>query len=231
MIEQIREHGKVERGWLGVQIQQVTPEIAKSLSLPKDEGALVADVTPGGPAAKAGFKQGDVILSFDGHPIDKVRDLPIVVAETAVGQKADVKVWRKDGETTLTAQIATMPDNPQVAKNEAGDAGPSAAQPSSAMGLKLAPLTNDWRRQLHLAKDVKGVVVTEIADNSPLADLGLQRGDVIESINQQPTATPKEASDLLAHAKSAKSTNVLMLINRNGISQYVALTLSGEDKG
>jgi serine protease Do len=231
VIEQIREHGKVERGWLGVQIQQVTPEIAKSLSLPKDAGALVADVTPGGPAAKAGFKQGDVILSFDGHPIDKVRDLPIVVAETTVGQKADVKVWRKDGETTLTAQIATMPDNPQVAKNETGDAGPSAVQPSNAMGLKLAPLTNELRQQLHLGKDLKGVVVTGVADNSPLADLGLQRGDVIVSVNQQPTVTPKQVSDLLAQAKAAKGTNVLMLINRNGISQYVALTLSGEDKG
>jgi serine protease Do len=231
VIEQIREHGKVERGWLGVQIQQVTPEIAKSLSLPKDAGALVADVTPGGPAAKAGFKQGDVILSFDGHPIDKVRDLPIVVAETTVGQKADVKVWRKDGETTLTAQIATMPDNPQVAKNETGGAGPSAVQPSNAMGLKLAPLTNELRQQLHLGKDLKGVVVTGVADNSPLADLGLQRGDVIVLVNQQPTVTPKQVSDLLAQAKAAKGTNVLMLINRNGISQYVALTLSGEDKG
>jgi len=229
VIEQLREHGKVERGWLGVQIQQVTPEIAKSLGLPKDSGALVADVTAGGPAEKAGFKQGDVILAFNGHSIDKVRDLPIVVAETAVGQKADVKVWRKDGETTLTAAIGAMPDNPQVAKAETG--GP-AAQPSSAMGLKLAPLTNELRQQLHLGKGVKGVVVTSVADNSPLADLGLRRGDVIESINQQPTTTPKEVSDLLDHAKSAKGgTSVLMLINRNGVNQYVALSLSNEDKG
>src|SRR4029077_5075342 len=111
VIDHLRDHGKVERGWLGVQIQQVTPEIAKGLGLPKDAGALVADVTTGGPAAKAGFKQGDVILSFNGHMIDKVRDLPIVVAATSVGEKADVKVWRKDGETTLTAEIAALPDN------------------------------------------------------------------------------------------------------------------------
>ena len=96
MIDQLREHGKVERGWLGVQIQQVTPEIAKSLGLPKDDGALVADVTPDGPAAKAGFKQGDVILSLTAMTIDKVRDLPIVVAQTTVGDKAEVKVWRKE---------------------------------------------------------------------------------------------------------------------------------------
>jgi serine protease Do len=231
VIDQLRDHGKVERGWLGVQIQQVTPEIAKGLGLPKDAGALVADVTTGGPAAKAGFKQGDVILSFNGHMIDKVRDLPIVVAATSVGQKADVKVWRKDGETTLTAEIAALPDNPQVAKNDTNGGAPSAPS-SSAMGLKLAPLTNELRQQLHLGKDVKGVVVTAVADSSPLADLGLRRGDVIESINQQPTLTPKEVSDLLAHAKSAKGgTNVLMLINRNGVNQYVALSLSNEDKG
>ncbi len=230
VIEQIREHGKVERGWLGVQIQQVTPEIAKSLGLPKDEGALVADVTEGGPAAKAGFKQGDVILSFNGHAIEKVRDLPIVVAETAVGDKAPVKIWRKDGETTLTAQIASMPDNPQVAQNRRSRG--EQAKPSSAMGLKLAPLTNEWRQRLHLGKSVKGVVVTDVADNSPFNSLGLQQGDVIESINQQPTTTPKEVVEKLTQAKNAKGgTNVLILLNRNGVNQYVALSLSNQNNG
>src|SRR5579863_7810123 len=128
VIDQLRDHGKVERGWLGVQIQQVTPEIAKSLGLPKDQGALVADVTPSGPAAKAGFKQGDVILSFNGKEIDKVRDLPIVVAETKVGDVAQVHVWRKSGETDLTPKIAQMPENPQIAMNGRGnnnDNGPT----------------------------------------------------------------------------------------------------------
>ena len=91
VIEQLKEHGKVERGWLGVQIQEVTPEIAKSLHLPKAEGALVADVTPDGPAQKIGIKQGDVILSYDGHEIDKLRDLPLAVAETPIGETAQVE--------------------------------------------------------------------------------------------------------------------------------------------
>jgi len=230
VIDQIRQHGKVERGWLGVQIQQVTPEIAKSLGLAKDEGALVADVTAGGPAAKAGFKQGDVILSFNGHAIEKVRDLPIVVAETAIGDKASVKIWRKDSEMTLNPQIAAMPENPQVAVNHRPER--SHAEASSAMGLKLAPLTNEWRQRLHLDKSVKGVVVTEVADNSPFNDLGLQRGDVIESINQQATATPKEVIEKLAQAKKAKGdANVLILFNRNGVNQYVALSLKNQDNG
>ena len=102
VIEQLREHGKVERGWLGVQIQEVTPEIAKSLGLPKAEGALVADVTAGGPAQKVGIKQGDVIMSFNGHDIAKVRDLPIVVAETPVGETRE---GRRSGATARARHL------------------------------------------------------------------------------------------------------------------------------
>jgi serine protease Do len=235
VIDQLREHGKVDRGWLGVQIQQVTPEIAKSLGLPKDQGALVADVTAGGPAAKAGFHQGDVILSFNGHDINKVRDLPIVVAETPVGSDAKVHVWRKSGETDLDAKIAQMPENPQIAQNgHSGthENGGATAQNSSAMGLHLAPLSGEWRQRLHLNKEVKGVVVTSIADNSPLADLGLQRGDVIESVNQKPVTSPGEVASALNDAKSSKGDqNVLILLNRNGVNQYVALSLSNQSNG
>jgi serine protease Do len=237
VIDQLRAHGKVDRGWLGVQIQQVTPEIAKSLGLPKEQGALVADVTAGGPAAKAGFQQGDVILSFNGHDINKVRDLPIVVAETPVGNDAKVHVWRKSGETDLDAKIAQMPDNPQIAQKSGGnnsnrDNGGATAQNSSAMGLRLAPLTSEWRQRLHLGKDVKGVVVTNIADNSPLADLGLQRGDVIESVNQKAVSAPGELVTALNNAKNTKGDqNVLILLNRNGVNQYVALSLSNQSNG
>ena len=234
VIDQLREHGKVDRGWLGVQIQQVTPQIAKSLGLPENQGALVADVTPGGPAAKAGFQQGDVILSFNGHAIDKVRDLPIVVAETKVGDVAKVHVWRKAGETDLAPTIAQMPENPQIAMaGKSGDNGGNgaAAQNSSAMGLHLSPLTGDWRQRLHVAKDVKGVVVTSIADDSPLADLGLQRGDVIEQVNQKSVTNPGEVVNALNEAKNAKGSNVLILLNRNGVNQYVALSLSNQNNG
>src|SRR5690348_15414160 len=121
VIEQIKEHGKVERGWLGVQIQEVTPEIAQSLGLPKPDGALVADVTKDSPAAKAGLKQGDVILGFNGHDIGKVRDLPLVVAETPVGEKAKVDVLRGGDKKTVDVAIGPMPENPQqVAQNDQG---------------------------------------------------------------------------------------------------------------
>ncbi len=225
VIDQLREHGKVERSWLGVEIQQVTPELAKSLGLPKAEGALVSSITPNSPAAKAGFKQGDVILSFDGHDIEKLRDLPILVAETPADQTATIQVWRDNAQTTISTKVAAMPANVQVAENDSGEN-------SSSMGLQLAPLDSTWRAQLHLDRDVKGVVITGIADNSPLADTGLRRGDVIESINQHPVTTPDEAANALNAAKSDKENqNVLLLLNRNGVNQYVAESLSNQGQG
>jgi serine protease Do len=230
VIEQLRSHGKVERGWLGVQIQDVTPEIAQGLGLPRDGGALVADVTKDSPAAKIGVKQGDVILSYDGHAINKMRDLPIVVAETPVGQAAELKLWRDGKDITLQPMIAIMPDNLKMASNNEEQHAQSPA--TSAMGLKLAPLTQELRRQLNVPRAVKGVVVTGVAESSPLAALGIAPGDVIQAINQEPVATPKEVASKLEATKQGGDKNLLFLINRHGVNQYVALSVGGgNDKG
>jgi serine protease Do len=232
VIEQLKEHGKVERGWLGVQIQEVTPEIASSLSLPKPEGALVADVTKGSPAAKAGLKQGDVIVSFNGHALHKVRDLPLLVAQTPVGQKAKAEVWRDGQRTPLDVAVGAMPDNPQVAANDqGGEQQQGQAESTTAFGLKLAPLTEQLRKRAAVPKQVKGVVITAVADDSPLAELGVQPGDVIEQINRQPVATPQQAEAKLRDAQSDKSKSILLLINRRGTSQYLALSMAKGDNG
>jgi serine protease Do len=232
VIEQIKEHGKVDRGWLGVQIQEVTPEIAKSLGLSQPEGALVAEVSDGSPAAKAGVKQGDVILSFNGHDIHKVRDLPIIVAQTRVGEKADVRVWRDGKELTEDVAIGQMPENPKIAQNDQGGGGDQEqTSGASALGLKLAPLSENMRRRAAVPKSVKGVVVTGIADDSPLAALGIQPGDVIQSVNQQPVTTPQQAEARLKEAQNSKNKQVLLLINRHGTSEYLALSLASNDKG
>jgi serine protease Do len=232
VIEQLKEHHTVLRGWLGVQIQEVTPEIAKSLGLPKAEGALVADVTVDGPAQKAGFRQGDVIMSFDGHNIRHVRDLPIIVAETRVGESASVKIWRKNGPMTLNPTIVEMPNNPKLAATEQPAAPPQEPQHVSALGLKLAPLDQDWRTRLHLGKNVKGVVVTSVATTSPFAHEGLQPGDIIQTIDQEPVASPSEAAKKLDAARQNKNKSVLLLINRNGSNAYVAVSMDkSEDNG
>ena len=222
VIEQLRENRKVSRGWLGVQIQEVTPDIAKSLGY-KGQGALVADVTKDSPAEKAGFKQGDVIESFNGHALTKLRDLPVLVAETPIGQAAKVQVWRKGGEVALEPKIVEQPQNLEVASSDNG-AAPDHATPqrASALGLKLSPLTEDLRKQLHVKAGVKGVVVTAIADDSPLADADLRPGDIIVAINQQPVTNPRDAVAKFKEAQAAPDKRLLMLINRHGINEFVA---------
>jgi serine protease Do len=232
VIEQLREHGKVERGWLGVQIQEVTPEIAKSLGLTEPEGALVAEINDGSPAAKAGIKQGDVILSFNGHDIHKVRDLPLIVAQTPIGEKAPVRLWRDGKDVSEDVAIGQMPENPKVAQNDqTGGGNQERTNSATALGLTLAPLNDNLRRRAEVPKNVKGVVVMGVADDSPLAALGIQPGDVIQSVNQQPVTTPQQAEAKLKDAQASRNKQVLLLINRHGTSEYLALSLASNDKG
>ncbi len=234
VIEQLREHGKVSRGWLGVQIQEVTPAIAKNLGLPNDHGALVADVTKGGPAEKSGIRQGDVIETFNGQDITKLRDLTRVVAETPVGHTAKVKIWRKGHETTIEPVIGEQPENLGLVASKEGsgeDQQPAAPQRATAFGLKLSPLTPELRKQLKVPASVKGVVVSQISDSSPLADVDLQAGDVIVSVNQEPVSTPKDAVAKLKAAQLGADKSVLLQINRHGINAFVAWSSDQSDNG
>ncbi len=228
VIEQLREHGKVDRGWLGVQIQNVTPELAKSLNLPKAEGALVAAVENGSPAAKAGLKQGDVILSFNHRHVAAARDLAIDTAETPSGDHAAIEISRNGNDQTLDVAMGQMPENPQVAMNDQGG-DQSGDETASALGMKLAPLTNEMRERAGVSKEVQGVVVTGVEDGSQVAQAGIQPGDVIEQVNRQPVTTPHQAEATLKQAKSGG--NVLLLVNRHGTDQYLALSTSNEDNG
>src|SRR5579885_2992415 len=146
----------------------------------------------------------------------RLRDLPITVAETPVGTEAAVQIRRNGQDMTLSLKVAEQPDNLQVASNEEG----GTAQRSSALGLRLESLTPDLRRELHVPADVKGVAVRSISDSSPLANLDLQPGDVIVSVNQEPVATPGEAVTKLREGEAKKS--LVLLLNRHGVNEYVA---------
>jgi len=225
VVAQLREHGKVDRGWLGVQIQQMTPEIASSLGLKDEHGALVSDVTPNSPAARAGLKQGDVIVRFNGKDVDKLHDLPRLVADTPVNSAVDLTVWRNGQNERLQANVGQMPNDKQQAS--AGDREQSQAVPekSSALGLRLGQLDSQTRKQLGVKSDVKGVVVTQVAPDSQAAERGIQPGDVIVAINQQPAGTPGEAAQKLKQAKQKGDKNLLLLLNRHGVNEYVGLNV------
>jgi serine protease Do len=224
VVADLEKSGKVERGWLGVQIQEVTPVIASSLGLKSDHGALVAMVTPDSPGAAAGLKQGDVIIAFNGSDISKLRDLPHLVAANSPGSPAALTVWRDGKQTQVDVKLGEMPASPQVA-SAAGDSEPSQSG-ADAIGLHLAPLNNDLRSELHVGRDVQGVAITHV-DNGSIADnLGLSRGDIIMSINQQPTNSPKEAADKLLDIGNSPNKSALLLLNRHGVTQYLGIELS-----
>jgi serine protease Do len=218
VVAQLKANGKVSRGWLGVQIQGVTPAIAKALGLPDDHGALVDEVTKDSPADKAGIREGDVIEAYDGHAVDKMRDLPLTVAQTPVGNAVKVKIWRKDQALTLDLTIAQQPADLEMASNGSG----GEEQSSAPFGLHLGALTAERREQLKVPDKVEGVVVRSIAGSSPLADIDLVPGDVIETINQHPVKSPDEAAQRLREADAAPQKRLLMLVNRHGQNEYLA---------
>jgi serine protease Do len=221
VVEQLKEKGHVTRGWLGVAIQGITPPIARSLGLNTDHptGALVASIIPNSPAAKAGLQQGDVVVDAGGHKIESVHDLPRLVAATPPGRKLDMTIRRDGKEQTLSATVAEMPNNPEVAA-----AGAGSAEEATSLGLQLSAISPKLRSRYSIPRDVEGVVVISVAGDSPAAALGLEPGDVIVSVDQQPAKTPQQAAEELKQA-SAKGS-ILVLLNRHGTSQFVGVSVT-----
>jgi len=221
VIAQLRDSGSVQRGWLGVSIQGMTPELAAGLGLGKAEGALVSEVFPETPAANAGVRQGDVIVAYNGEAIKEARELPRLVAVTKAGQSAKLTVLRGGREVPLDLTIAKMPDEqPKLAADQ-----PSAqpAPVADKLGLALAQLTPDRRTKLGLDGDVRGVVVENVQQGSEAARKGLRPGDVIVAVNQDPVTSPAEVADRVAKAKSGDRKSVVLLVNRNGDQRFLAL--------
>ncbi len=221
VVAQLKENGKVERGWLGVKIQEVTPEIAESVGLPSAKGALVAEVTVDSPAARAGLHQGDVILSYDGKPVDALRDLTRRVAETKAGGTVDLKIIRQGREKTVAVHIDRLADT-QVASADEGKGDRSAPASEAVQGLKLATLDAATRKKLGVDEAIKGVLVTGLA---PKTETPIRTGDVIVRVGDEAVKTPADVSRKVAEAEKAGQKAVLVLINRQGNETFVALKL------
>ena len=226
VVAQLEEHGKVSRGWLGVQIQEVTPAIAASLGLHGEQGALVAVVTPDSPGAKADLKQGDVILSFNGTEVNHLRDLPRLVAATAPDTQATMTVWRNGQTIQLHATVGDLGNNEQVASATGGEEEQPAR--AEALGMHFSPLTSQLRRELHVSRDLHGVVVTQVDGGSAAADVGLSEGDILVAVNQQAVNTPQEAAQKLKEVAASPKKSALLLLNRHGVTQYVGLSFGGD---
>jgi serine protease Do len=222
IVEDLRDDGMVERGWLGVHIQTIDEDLASSLGLDEAKGALVAQVTPDSPAAKAGLEQGDVILEYAGQPIDELRALTRAVGDTEAGTKAKVVVWRDGGKQSLEVEITQMPTEDKVMAR-ATDQGEETATPK--LGVMLAELTPETREELELPADALGVVIADVQPGSPAAEKGLQRGDLIIQADRKPMSDPGMVAEAVRAAAERGDEAILLLVKRDGQDRFVALEL------
>jgi serine protease Do len=214
ILPQLRGQGHVTRGWLGVAIQAVTPELRHAFDLPDRSGALVAQVTPGSPAEDAGIERGDVIVRFDGESIKEMRDLPNLVALTPVGEKVEVEVLRDGRRRTLQAEIA---------KREELQPLSSAGRRSGleVFGFRVEESTAQLRRHFGI-EESGGVVVTEVDPGGAAADAGLRPGDVILELGRKPVENARELRRRLEDAASA-----LLLVARGDSTIFLILERGG----
>lgn len=221
VINQLKDGGTVERGWLGVSIQMVTDEIADGVGMSKAEGAIVSNVSNGGPADDAGLQVGDVILEVDGERIEEMPELPRVIAGIPPNSTAKVTVWRDNRERTIDVKLGTLPDEAVLASAQSAP----QAEESDALGLSMASLDDAARRAAGLSAGDKGVLVTNVADDSPLAG-AVQPGAVIMSVAGKSVASPSEVLDAVKRTKDSGKSAVLLLVRQNGNDRFVTAPIS-----
>jgi serine protease Do len=222
VIDELRQSGSVTRGWLGVQIQPVTDEIAESLGLKEPKGALVVEPQPDSPGAKAGIKAGDVVVDVNGHRVEDARDLSRTIAGLKPNSKAQLKLFRDGAERTVTVELGTLPEEKKSASSDDNDEGNGGAgQESTPSALAELGLTLQSASKVAGAGD-DGVVVSDIEENSSFTEK-LRTGDVILEVGGQKVSTPREVGDAFKAAKDKGTRSVLMRVKTGGNTRYVAV--------
>lgn len=228
VVNQITQYGTTRRGWIGVRIQQVTPDIAESLNLGKPRGALVASVAERGPAAAAEILPGDVILSFNGKEIPDMSRLPRVVAETDVDAEVPVTVFRKGETLSKVLKIGSLEKAEKEGALEdrrAEDGAPAKDGEGTTLGMSLGNMSPALRQQYSLGKKVQGVVITKVAPNTDASAKNIQAGDVLVELNQRPVTTASEVLELIAAARRQGRKTALFLVDSKGDLRFIALSL------
>ncbi len=230
VVDQLKQYGETRRGWLGVHVQNVTDEIAESLGLQEPKGALVSTVSPDSPAATAGIQASDVILSFDGQPIENMRSLPRAVAATPIGKSVAVQVLRKGQPVDVNVTVGQLPESDEAADASQSDEeqgeGEAEAPPErqELLGLSIAPLTEELRSQYGIGKTIEGVIITEVKPDSPAAQKDVKPGDVIVEVTQEKVKQPQDVlARLQAVKKSGRRTILLLLSDAKGELRFVAV--------
>ena len=228
IIEQLRKFGKTQRGWLGVRIQEVTPEIAESLGLKESDGVLISMVNPGEPAEKAGIRAGDVIINFNGKKIKNVRDLQRIVAEAAVSSSAKVDIWRDKKIKKFKVKLADrekFDDQAKVDQKKDSTEKTNQEYEIDQVGLRLKDLTDFVRDQYNIDESVSGSVITGVKNNSPASNAGLSVGNVISQVSQKKITSAKQAKQIFDDAVKRNMDSVLVQIYQNGFPRFIPLKL------
>jgi serine protease Do len=226
VVDQIEKYGATRRGWIGVRIQQVTDDLAESMGLVGSAGALVAAVSPDGPAAKAGLLSGDVITGFDGKPVPDSRSLPRMVADTAIGKTASIDYVRAGQKQSAHVTVARLEDD-DAAPAKVSVAQPKSGSKLSELGFSLGPLDAAARAKFHVGAEVQGVVITDVDPASPAGDKNFRPGDVIVEVQHQAMHSPDDVSRKVDADSKAGRKVELLLVNRGGDPTYVAMRLDG----
>ncbi|MEM8839773.1 MAG: DegQ family serine endoprotease, partial [Pseudomonadota bacterium] len=228
VISQLRAFGETRRGWLGVRIQQVTDDIAEGLGIDEPRGALVAGVTEGGPAAKAGILSGDVVLEFDGRRVEQMRDLPRMVADTPVGKEVDVLVLRKGQEETVQVNLGRLEEGEKVAANEVQPQAEEEEKETtlSLLGLTIEVLSDELRENFKIPEQTKGVVITAVEEGSSAEEKGVRAGEVILEVSQEAVTEPADVKARVEALSSEDRKSALLLLSgADGELRFVALKI------
>lgn len=225
VVKQITEFGEIKRGYIGVRIQEVTKEIADSLGLKSQEGALVSSATAGGPADKAGIESGDIILEFNNKKVDNMRKLPKIVADTRVGQSVEVKIWRNKKILTKNITVTRLEEANEYKNENSKQVAPSAIT-IKELGIKIRNINNQDVEKKPNLKDKKGVYILEISGDSPLALLPVKEGEIIIAVANIPVSNVKNFEDQFKKEIKKNTNSVLLtILDSNNQSKFIGVKI------